>query len=108
MEKSLFTLSFGFALVILATQHGFAEQSLTNPQNQCAPRAAILAALDGQYDESRHAIAMAGTGLVMELFVNQDTATWTMTATRADGITCLIASGQQYQTLPAAADGAPA
>lgn len=112
MEKSLFTLSFGFALLILATQHSFAQPAgrAQNAASQCAPRAAVLAALAQQFSEARRAIGIAGNGLVMEMFVNEGARTWTMTATRPDGITCLIASGSSYEAVldPAPARGDPA
>ncbi len=104
LQKPFFALSFGFALLIFATQNAFAQTA------QCAPRPDVLAALADKYGEARRGIGIAGQNAVMELFVNADTGTWTMIATTPDGKTCLIASGSNFETVsdPAPAKGSPA
>ena len=90
LQKRLFVLSFGFALLIFATQNAQAQTP------QCAPRPDVLAALATQYGEARRGIGIAGQNVVMELFVNPSTGTWTFVATSPDGKTCLIASGSNF------------
>jgi hypothetical protein len=43
----------------------------------------------------------------MELHANDETGSWTITATTAAGLTCLVAAGGAFATLPAAVPGAP-
>ncbi|MDZ7906223.1 MAG: hypothetical protein U5N55_10935, partial [Cypionkella sp.] len=100
MQKSLFTLSFGFAALLWATQHAVAQ---TPPAQQCGPREAVLMALAERYGEGRRAIGLAGTAHVMEMFTNAETGTWTITATTAQGMMCLIASGTGYEAVDEAA-----
>lgn len=104
LQKHLFALSFGFALLMFAAQNAFAQPS------QCAPRPDVLAALATKYGEARRAIGIAGQTSVMELFVNPSTGTWTIIATSPDGTTCLIASGGSFEMTddPAPAKGSPA
>lgn len=92
MTKMMFALSFGFAALILATQHAFAG---TN----CAARSVVLAELAGRYNETRRAMGIAGNNVLMEMFGSTDTGTWTITVTTPDGTTCLMASGDGYETL---------
>ena len=92
MEKLMFALSLGFAALILATQAGWAAP-------QCAPRDGVLAALSQKYGETRRGIGMAGEGQMMELFASTDTGSWTITVTLPDGTTCLVATGQAFETL---------
>ncbi len=94
MNQKLFALSLGFGGLILATHHAFA-----NSAQQCAGREAVLAELVGRYGETRHAIGLAGTTAVMELFASTDTGSWTITVTSADGTTCILASGLNYEAL---------
>ncbi len=104
LQKRLFALSFGFALLIFATQNAHAQTP------QCASRPDVLAALATQYGEARRGIGIAGQNAVMELFVNPSTGTWTIIATSPDGKTCLIASGSNFEMTqdPAPAKGSPA
>lgn len=97
MMKMLFALSFGFAGLIAATQAGFAAP-------QCAPRAAILAELATRYAEVRRGIGIAANATVVEVFA-ADGGSWTITATLPDGTTCLVASGEGWETL---SEGLPA
>ena len=92
MTKMMFGLSFGFAVLILATQHAFAA-------NNCAERSVVLAELGSKYSESRRAMGIAGDTVMMELFASADNGTWTITVTTPDGTTCLVASGDQFQVL---------
>lgn len=103
MEKMLFALSLGFAGVILATHAGWA-------QDGCGPRDQVVDVLAQQYGEARSGIGLNGTARVMEMFVNAKTGSWSITVTLPDGQTCLIATGQQFQTLNEAlpAKGDPA
>lgn len=94
MKQQFFALSLGFGALILAAQQAFAE---TAPQ--CAARAAVLAELAGRYGETRQGIGLASNNAVMELFASAETGTWTIIVTLADGTTCLVASGESYETL---------
>ena len=104
LQTRLFALSFGFALLIFATQNAHAQVA------QCAPRTDVLTALATKYGEARRGIGIAGQNAVMELFVNPSTGTWTIIATTPDGKTCLIASGSNFEGTsdPAPAKGSPA
>ncbi|MBC7141584.1 MAG: hypothetical protein H5U18_05445 [Rhodobacteraceae bacterium] len=105
MKHQIFALSLGFGGLILATHHAFAE---TPPQ--CAARDAVIEQLASRYGESRHGIGLAANNAVMELFASDETGTWTITVTMASGLTCLVASGENFETLaevlPATGKGA--
>jgi hypothetical protein len=105
MKQQLFALSLGFGGLILATHHAFAED-----RPNCAERATVIAELTSRYGETRHGIGLAGNTAVMEVFASSATGSWTITVTLASGLTCLVASGQNYETLaeqlPATGKGA--
>lgn len=77
---------------------------------QCGPRDAVLAHLAGKYRETRQSVGLAANSMVMEVFASRETGSWTITVTSAQGVTCLVASGQGFEAvaeeLPA--KGAPA
>ncbi len=103
----LFALSLGFAGLILATSH--AGHSQTMP-SQCGPRADVLGVLANKFTETRRGIGLAGPSSVVELFASATTGSWTVTVTLPDGRTCLLVSGEGWETVPVElpAKGSPA
>lgn len=81
------------AATILAPLTAFAQG-----QN-CGNRDTVVERLGNKYGESRQSIGMAPKGRVVEVFASHETGTWTITVTMPNGITCLVASGQSYETL---------
>ena len=92
MTQMMLALSLGFGGVILATQ-------IAQSEPQCAPRAEVVAGLAQTYGETRRSVGLAANNAVMEVFAAADTGTWTLTVTMPDGMTCLVASGQGYETV---------
>lgn len=92
MTPTLFALSLGFAGLILATQAGFAAP-------QCGPRATVLEQLSTKFGETRQGIGLAANTQIMEIFANTETGSWTITVTLPDGMTCLAASGQNFDSI---------
>lgn len=98
MTRQLLTLSFGLGAVILAADHAFGQ---THPgQRNCAQRAFVLERLADRYGETRQSIGLGANNQVVEVFASLETGTWTITVTSPAGMTCLVASGQSYETLP--------
>jgi hypothetical protein len=92
IARTMLALSLGFGGVILAAQIARAEP-------QCGPREMVLQSLADRYSETRRSLGLAGPTQMMELFANDATGTWTITLTMPDGVTCMVASGQGFQTL---------
>ena len=92
MQRPLFTLSFGFAVLIAATQ-------MAQSQGSCAPRDRVLDRLVQTYGETRRGAGLAGAQAMVELFASDSTGTWTVTVTLPDGRTCLVASGTDWQAV---------
>ena len=83
-----------FGVVFLAATAASAQ----NVRN-CAARETVLTRLAEGYGESRQSIGLGANNSVMELFASAETGTWTITVTLPNGLTCLVASGQAYETL---------
>ena len=56
-------------------------------------------ALAQDYGETRRGVGLARQGAIMEVFASEDTGSWTITITLPDGVTCLVASGQFYESV---------
>lgn len=65
---------------------------------QCGQRDAVTITLAERYGESRRAIGLAQNGVVMELYA-APSGSWTITITRPDSMTCLVAAGENFQSL---------
>lgn len=93
MHHRFFALSFGFLALIAALQPARAENMA------CGERARIVEQLETRYRESRQGIGIASNNAVIEVFASAESGTFTVIVTLASGQTCLIASGQDYQSL---------
>jgi hypothetical protein len=65
----------------------------------CAPRDIVVTRLAEGYGETRQSIGLGANNAVVEVFASQDSGSWTITVTMANGMTCLVASGQAYEAL---------
>ncbi len=93
MKQRFLALSLGVGAMILATQHAFAQQANRN----CADREKVVERLSATYGESRQSIGLAPNNSVIEVYASLETGTWTITVTMPSGVTCLVASGQNFE-----------
>lgn len=92
MKQKLIKATMGLGLMVLA-----ADQ-LTAQQGNCAPRDVVLQRLAEGYGETRQAIGLGANNAVVEVFASTE-GSWTITVTLPNGVTCLVASGQAFETL---------
>lgn len=71
----------------------------------CAPRDVVVQRLAEAYGETRRSMGLAAQGAVVEVFASDASGSWTITVTRTDSLTCLIAAGQAFESM---ADALPA
>ncbi|MBV7396239.1 hypothetical protein [Mameliella sediminis] len=65
----------------------------------CAPRDQVVDRLATKFGETRQSMGLGANNAVMELFASSESGSWTITVTMANGITCLVASGQAFEEL---------
>lgn len=80
--------------------------SVVSAQNQsCAPREIVIERLIDDFGERRQSVALGANNTLFEVWANTDgenpTGSWTITVTRTNGITCVFAAGQNYETVKA-------
>lgn len=71
----------------------------------CAERDMVLAQLSGRYGEQVRGMGLAPNNRIMEVFVSEETGSWTITVTSADGTMCLMAAGQHFEAMIPVATG---
>lgn len=89
--QQLFALSLGFGAVLFLTGHARGAE--------CAARDTVLESLSERYGEIRQSAGLASNGALVEVHASPETGTWTITATLASGVTCLVASGENFEQL---------
>lgn len=73
----------------------------------CAERAKVVERLTSDYGETVQSMGLGANNGMMEVFASEETGSWTITVTLPSGQTCLIASGQHFEKIKAAAPGLP-
>ena len=67
-------------------------------EEQCGPHDQVIKALGDKWGETRRGLGLLPNGRVLEIFANDDLGTWTIIATDPALVTCLIASGQAWES----------
>ena len=83
--------------ILLAAAAAFAAAVPAAEARQCGPRDAVLATLADRFGETRRGYGTAGPQALVELHASAETGTFTVTVTRPDGLTCLIAAGEGWE-----------
>jgi len=82
------------ALAALAPQTALSQQAAN-----CATRDKVVARLAQSYGETRQSVGLGANNAMVEVFASAESGTWTITVTTPRGLTCLVASGQAFETL---------
>ena len=94
MNKQVTFGALGFGILALAGSTAFSQ---TN--RNCAPRDVVVERLAQKYGEARQSVGLGANNSMVETFSSSETGTWTITVTLANGTTCLVATGQNYEAL---------
>ena len=69
-------------------------------QIRCAERSAVIEYLSSQFDEKPLAIGLANNGGVVEVLASKARGSWTLMITQPNGMSCMIAAGENWEVLP--------
>lgn len=67
-------------------------------QMVCGERKEIVKALEEGHEEQKTAAGLTGSGGLVELFT-ADTGSWTLLMTLPTGLTCLLSSGSNWESV---------
>lgn len=71
-------------------------------ENPCAPREIVVQTLLEEFSETPRYAGLNGDNSIVEMFASDDTGTWTLLVSMANGISCLVASGFNFTEMDAA------
>lgn len=63
----------------------------------CAERSIIVERLEGKFHESYQGAGLQSATSLLEIWSSDETGSWTMLLSHADGISCVVASGTSWQ-----------
>lgn len=73
-------------------------------QQICAKRDGVLEYIEQKFAETPRALGITGSGQVVELLTSDD-GSWTLIATRPNGVSCMMAAGEGWETVERVAEG---
>lgn len=92
-------IALGLAPAVLAALPARADPPIVPVNMLCGARDMVVAELTDRYGEVVLGMGLAQQNRIMEFYVSEETGSWTITVTTAEGITCLMASGQHFAAL---------
>ena len=63
----------------------------------CGPHTEVIKALGDKFHETQAATALTSAGTLLEVLTASDGSTWTIIVSRPDGLSCVVAAGQNWQ-----------
>lgn len=96
LERTILTV--GVVLLTLALA-ALAPAAQAQDTASCAPRDRVVERLAATYGETRRSMGLGANNALVEVFASDDSGSWTITVTLPSGLTCLVASGQSYETM---------
>ncbi len=85
------------AMAMIAPAGGSAEAQMV-----CGEREAIVAQLERKYGETRRSFGLQQGRAVVEVYASEKTGSWTILVTDTAGKSCLMATGEAFETLKVA------
>ncbi len=76
-----------------------AFSSSAQAQTICGERGAIVASLEKTYSEAPVSMGLGSNGTIIEVFASPS-GTFTIILTRPNGLTCVMAAGENWEDLP--------
>lgn len=83
--------------LILAILVGLLLATSAQAQSQCGPTPAIMGFLASQYGEAQVGIGQNASGALVAITASP-AGTWSLVLRRPDGLTCILTSGENWQS----------
>ena len=94
MRTHILALGLGVGAALVLTGAAQAQSG-----NNCAQHDSIVAQLAAKYGETRQSVGLAENNQMVEVFASQETGSWTIIVTRASGVACMVAAGQNFEVV---------
>ena len=101
MRRSAPTLTTAAILCSVFAAPADAQQlPPTNPRMPCHNATEIAKQLNSKYDEAPVAFGLQSNGHLLQVWSSEDKGTWTVVSTSPAGVSCIVAAGKRWESLP--------
>lgn len=90
-----------FVSAIVFGMAATAPPTVATANTPCADRTTITDNLAAKYDEHQAGLGTQSTDRLVEIWTSDETGSWTILMTLADGTSCVLAAGQNWHGTPA-------
>lgn len=99
MKRKMTLMTTGTLVVAAALNVMTAGAASAQQARNCGPRELVVNRLAEGFGETRQSMGLGANNAVVEVFASPESGTWTITVTSPSGVTCLVASGQAFETV---------
>ena len=78
-----------------------AQMAPSNPRMPCHNATEIAKQLSSKYDEAPVAFGLQSNGNLLQVYASEEKGTWTVVSTTPTGVSCIVAAGKRWESLPA-------
>ncbi|MEM9012270.1 MAG: hypothetical protein AAGE18_13655 [Pseudomonadota bacterium] len=97
MFKRLASAAIVFGMLAGAPPVAAQAQHQMPGQSTCAVRDQVVDRLSERFGETPAGIGLSNPNALVEVWTSDETGTWTILVTRADGVSCVVASGSNWR-----------
>ena len=77
-----------------------AQTMMPGVRMPCHDANEIAKQLSRKYDEAPVAFGLQTNGNLLQVYASEQKGTWTVVSTTPQGLSCIVAAGQRWETLP--------
>ena len=77
-----------------------AQMAPANPRMPCHNATEIAKQLSNKYDEAPVAFGLQSNGNLLQVYSSEEKGTWTVVSTTPAGMSCIVAAGKCWESLP--------
>ncbi len=100
MGRSFFTGAIATIILAGTSAMALAQDATQQPQTRaCTDRTAALDHLSKKYAEEPVAMGLASNGGMLEVLSTDNGQTWTILLTMPSGMSCMLATGEDWERL---------
>ena len=97
----LFLTSLVCASGAFAIPAGAQQMPPAGMRMPCHNATDIAKQLSSKYDESPVAFGLQSNGNLLQVYASEEKNTWTVVSTTPNGLSCIVAAGKTWESLPA-------
>ena len=77
-----------------------AQTMMPGVRMPCHDATEIAKQLNRKYDEAPVAFGLQTNGNLLQVYASEEKGTWTVVSTTPQGLSCIVAAGKRWETLP--------